>query len=86
MSPRGRGEAQETGEKIAGNVCVSFPQGESAPRLASEAVVGASVWEEGEAGGPLPHDLSRSRKGAGPLGPPLAPSAADPISHPLKIA
>uniref|UniRef100_A0A673VHA8 Ion transport domain-containing protein n=1 Tax=Suricata suricatta TaxID=37032 RepID=A0A673VHA8_SURSU len=42
--------------------------------------------EQGEAGGPLPHDLSRSRKGAGPPGPHLAPSAADPVSHQLKIA
>lgn len=59
-----------------------------APRgiCASEAVMGASVWEEGEAGGPHPHVLSRSRKGAGPPGPHLAPSATDPVSHQLKIA
>lgn len=53
---------------------------------ASEAVIGVSVWEEGEASGPHPHVLSRSRKGAGPPGPHLAPSATDPVSHQLKIA
>lgn len=52
---------------------------------ASKAVIGVSV-QEGEASGPHPHVLSRSRKGAGPPGPHLTPSAADPVSHQLKIA
>lgn len=49
-------------------------------------MIGASVPGKGEAGGPHPHAVSRSRNGAGLPGPHLAPSAADPVSHQLKIA
>lgn len=61
----------------------SLSPGES---VSQRQQLGCQCGRRKRLGGPHPHALSRSRKGAGPPGPHLAPSAADPVSRQLKIA